>query len=82
MAKGRKRADKGPRFSVVLVEPKFQGNIGAVARAMKNFGVEDLVLAKAPPQVVEGARGKLEELRTELAKVEASLAALAAKPGE
>lgn len=33
-----------PDFEVVLVEPKIQGNVGAVARAMKNFGVEKLVL--------------------------------------
>lgn len=31
-------------FRVVLVEPKNEGNVGAVARGMKNFGVEDLVL--------------------------------------
>lgn len=31
-------------FVVVLVEPKFAGNIGFVARAMANFGLEDLVL--------------------------------------
>lgn len=37
--------DEGPsRISIVVVEPKFQGNIGAVARAMKNFDVSDLVL--------------------------------------
>lgn len=33
-----------PRYSVVLVEPKIEGNVGAVARTMKNFGVDDLVL--------------------------------------
>jgi TrmH family RNA methyltransferase len=33
-----------PDFEVVLVEPKIEGNIGAVARAMKNFGMERLVL--------------------------------------
>lgn len=31
-------------ISVVLVGPKYQGNIGAVARAMKNFGFGGLVL--------------------------------------
>lgn len=37
-------------FTVVLVEPESDGNIGSVARAMKNFGVKQLVLvnAKAP----------------------------------
>jgi len=29
---------------VILVEPKTEGNIGAVARAMKNFGFENLIL--------------------------------------
>jgi tRNA/rRNA methyltransferase len=32
------------RLRVVLVEPMYDGNIGSVARAMKNFGFEDLVL--------------------------------------
>jgi len=29
---------------VVLVEPKHPGNVGAVARAMVNFGIEELIL--------------------------------------
>jgi len=29
---------------VVLVEPKYDGNIGSIARAMKNFGFDNLVL--------------------------------------
>src|SRR5438309_11087161 len=35
-----------PRIRVVLGEPKNEGNVGAVARAMKNFGVAELVLVK------------------------------------
>lgn len=35
-----------PHFRVVLIEPLNDGNIGAVARAMKNFGIEDLVLVR------------------------------------
>jgi len=31
-------------ISIILVEPKFAGNIGAVARVMKNFGFNNLVL--------------------------------------
>ncbi len=31
-------------FSVVLVEPKYEGNVGSVARVMKNFGFSELVL--------------------------------------
>ena len=32
------------RLKVVLVEPMYEGNVGSVARAMKNFGFHDLVL--------------------------------------
>ncbi|MDD2665546.1 MAG: RNA methyltransferase [Methanocellales archaeon] len=32
------------RYDVVLVEPKYEGNVGSVARVMKNFGFTDLVL--------------------------------------
>lgn len=35
-----------PRFRVVLIEPLHDGNIGAIARAMKNFGLEELVLVR------------------------------------
>jgi len=31
---------------VVLVEPKYEGNIGAVARLMKNFGFSELYIVK------------------------------------
>jgi TrmH family RNA methyltransferase len=35
-----------PSFRVVLVEPKNEGNVGAVARAMQNFGLTDLTLVR------------------------------------
>lgn len=35
-------------ISVVLVEPKYQGNIGAVARSMANSGLSDLRIVKTP----------------------------------
>ncbi len=58
-----------PEYRVILAEPKFEGNIGAIARAMKNFGLGDLVLvnpceigeeclkrAKHAGEVVENAK--------------------------
>ena len=57
------------RIRVVLVEPLYEGNVGSVARAMKNFGFSDLVLvrpckiedfglamASHAREVIEGAR--------------------------
>ncbi len=37
------------RLRIVLVRPKYSGNIGAAARAMRNFGVEDLMLVNPAP---------------------------------
>ena len=44
-----------PTIRVVLVEPKNEGNVGAVARAMKNFGVAELVLVR-PCRLADEAR--------------------------
>ena len=41
------------KIKVVLVEPLYEGNVGSVARAMKNFGLKDLVLVN--PCKLEGA---------------------------
>ncbi len=38
------------RVRVVLVEPQEAGNVGAVARAMKNFGLRDLVIVGGMPE--------------------------------
>ncbi len=35
-------------FAVILVGPKFQGNIGLIARLMKNFGISDYRLVNGP----------------------------------
>lgn len=41
---------------VVMVEPKHEGNVGAVARAMKNFGISDLRLVRPCPLGPEARR--------------------------
>jgi TrmH family RNA methyltransferase len=54
---------------IILVEPKNEGNIGAIARVMGNFGFRDLALVR-PPEIGEEAlrravhaRGILENAR-------------------
>ncbi len=44
-----------PEFSVILVEPIYPGNIGSVARVMKNFGFKELILIN-PPEITGDAR--------------------------
>ena len=36
------------KYRVVLAEPKYEGNVGSVARVMKNFGFTDLILINPP----------------------------------
>ena len=43
------------KIRVVLVEPLYEGNVGSVARAMKNFGFSDLALVN-PPELKGQAR--------------------------
>lgn len=35
-----------PQFRVILVEPLNDGNVGAIARSMRNFGLDDLYLVR------------------------------------
>lgn len=42
------QSGESPRVAFVLVEPQFEGNIGACARAMKNCGFHDLRLVRPP----------------------------------
>lgn len=41
---------------IVLVEPQYSGNVGAVARAMKNTGLSQLVVVAPPALDPEHAR--------------------------
>jgi tRNA/rRNA methyltransferase len=45
-----------PKVRIVLVEPENEGNVGAVARAMRNFEVDDLVLVRACPLGAEARK--------------------------
>jgi TrmH family RNA methyltransferase len=40
-------------FTVVVVEPETPGNVGTIARAMKNFGLSDLKLVDPPEAVFD-----------------------------
>jgi len=46
----------GERGRVILVRPRYGGNIGAVARAVKNFGFRSLLLVSPVARVDEAAR--------------------------
>lgn len=46
-----------PSFRIVLVEPKSQGNVGSVARVMKNFGQTELAIVGGP-ELGDEARGR------------------------
>jgi TrmH family RNA methyltransferase len=47
-------ASDGPEIAVCVVEPQTPGNVGTIARAMKNFGLEDLLLVNPPEIEPEG----------------------------
>lgn len=56
-------------ISVVLIEPKTDGNIGAIARVMKNFGFDKLVLVNQKCQLGEEAYKRAKHAREILDKV-------------
>lgn len=50
MSEDADRNRAGPEIAVCVVEPQTPGNVGTIARAMKNFGLEDLLLVD-PPEI-------------------------------
>jgi len=49
-------------FGIVLVEPRYDGNVGSVARIMKNFGFRNLVLVNPPEIGPEGRKNAMHAL--------------------
>jgi TrmH family RNA methyltransferase len=46
--------DSAPDISVAVVDSETPGNVGTIARAMKNFGLSDLLLVDPPPLDPDG----------------------------
>jgi TrmH family RNA methyltransferase len=53
---------------VILVEPEHPGNIGACARAMKNFGFRSLILIEPKSGITEEARKRAKHAQDILSK--------------
>ena len=58
--------DYSHRISIVLVRPQFDGNIGAVARSMKNFGFSDLRIVGREPVWSEEVRNRAKHAQSVL----------------
>ena len=58
--------DYSKRISIVLVRPQFDGNIGAVARSMKNFGFSDLRIVGRAPILSEEVRNRAKHAQSVL----------------
>ncbi len=56
-------------INVILVRPKFSGNIGAVARVMSNFGFKNLILVN-PTEIDQEARNRAKHANDILSKAE------------
>ncbi len=58
--------DYSNRVSIVLVRPQFDGNIGAVARSMMNFGFLDLRIVGRDPNWSEEVRNRAKHAQSVL----------------
>jgi len=52
------------KLVIVLVEPKNEGNIGAIARVMRNFGLEDLRILRPQVELGEETRKRAKHAQT------------------
>lgn len=55
-------------ITIILMEPEHPGNIGAIARVMKNFGFEKLVLVNPKCKITEEARNRAKNAQDVLKK--------------
>ena len=55
-------------LSIVLVEPRTPGNVGAVARVMANFGYSKLILVNPRCKISEEARNRAKHAQSILQK--------------
>src|SRR5438552_18809512 len=73
---------KSSDIRIVLVEPSHPGNIGAVARAMKNMALEDLVLVRPklfPHEEATARASGADDILARARVVDPGAAALAAR---
>lgn len=54
-------------ISIILLEPENSGNVGAVARVMKNFGFEELILINPKCKIDEDCRKRAKNAQDVLA---------------
>jgi tRNA/rRNA methyltransferase len=57
------------KLQVVLVEPMYEGNVGSIARVMKNFGFDELVLVN-PCEIDDFGRAMASHARDIMEKAE------------
>jgi len=55
-------------ISIILVEPSIQGNIGAIARSMKNFGFDKLIIVNPQCEIGQEARNRAKHAQDVLKK--------------
>jgi len=56
-------------ISIILIEPQFEGNVGAIARSMKNFGFSRLILVNPKCEIGQEMRNRAKHANDVIDKI-------------